>query len=77
MAMWKSAAEWTVFILLFLSIVQGPVGKVEAGVMKVSVHSNPTMNSSDWSNVVLQSKHRAQVLISRLHAASGNSNSTY
>ena len=77
MAMWKSAAEWTGFILLFLSIVQGPVRKVEAGVMKVSVHSNPTMNSSDWSNVVLQSKHRAQVLISRLHPASGNSNSTY
>ena len=41
--------------------------------MKVSLHHN--MNNSDWSKVLLHSKYRANVLISRMHAARSNSNS--
>jgi hypothetical protein len=76
MEMGKTAAEGIVFILLFLSIVQVFVEKVEAEVvMKVSLH--PTLNSSDWSNVLFQSRYRANALTSRLHAAINNRNSTY
>jgi hypothetical protein len=76
MEMGKTAAEGIVFILLFLSIVQVFVEKVEAEVvMKVSLH--PTLNSSDWSNVLFQSRYRANAITSRLHAAINNRNSTY
>ena len=47
--------------------------RLEARVMKVSLHHN--MNYSDWSKVLLHSKYRANVLISRMHAARSNSNS--
>ena len=80
MAMAKSAVEWMVFILLFLSIVLGLLEKVEveAAVLEVSVSAstNLTMNFDDWNNAVLQSNYRAHALMSRLHAAGSNSSST-
>ena len=57
MAMAKSAVEWMVCILLFLSIVLGLLEKVEveAAVLEVSVSAstNLTMNFDDWNNAVL------------------------
>jgi hypothetical protein len=76
----KTAVEGIVLILLFLSIVQGLLEKAEAEVvLKVSLHPNPnlSLNSTDWSNALLQSRYRANALTSRLQAASSNSTSTY